>query len=46
MATGFDKCVEDGGYIKTIQKSGGRYQRTCLIKGKTYKSSIKKKKIK
>ena len=42
--TGFDKCVEQGGYISTIQKSGGKYQRTCLFKKKLYKSLIKKKK--
>lgn len=42
--TGFDKCVKEGGFIRTIQKKGGKYQRTCEIKGKLYKSLIKKKK--
>lgn len=44
MPVGFDKCVSSGGYIKTVQKSGGRYQRVCYIKGKTFKGHIKKKK--
>jgi hypothetical protein len=44
MPAGFDKCVEQGGYIRTIQKKGGKYQRTCSIKGKIFKSEIKKKK--
>lgn len=44
MPVGFDLCVKKGGYIRTIQKKGGKYQRTCLIGGKTFKSEIKKKK--
>lgn len=44
MPKSFLNCVARGGYIKTIQKKGGKYQRTCSIGGKTYKSEIKKKK--
>lgn len=44
MPAGFDNCVKKGGYIKTIQKGKGKYQRICIIKGKTYKGHIKKKK--
>lgn len=44
MSTSFDKCVEEGGYIKTVQKGAGKYQRICYRKGKTYKGEIKKKK--
>lgn len=44
MPAGFDKCVELGGYIKTIQKGKGKYQRICSIKNKTYRGHIKKKK--
>lgn len=46
MPKNFLKCVNNGGYVKTIQKGGGKYQRTCTIKGKTYKSEIKKAKKK
>ena len=46
MPANFDKCVADGGYIKTIQKGKGKYQRTCAIKGKVYKGEIKTKKKK
>jgi len=46
MPKKFDDCVKDGGYIKTIQKKGGKYQRTCAIKGKLYKGEIKTKKKK
>lgn len=42
----FKKCVEDGGYISTVQKKGDKYQRTCLFKGKLYKDKIKSKKNK
>lgn len=44
MPKAFDVCVKNGGYIKTIQKGKGKYQRICIIKGKTYKGKIKKKK--
>lgn len=44
MPKPFLKCVAAGGYIKTIQKGKGKYQRICSIKGKTYKGEIKKKK--
>lgn len=44
MPAGFDKCVNEGGYIKTVQKGGGKYQRVCSRNGKTYKGEIKKKK--
>lgn len=40
----FDKCVEQGGYVSTIQKGKDKYQRICKFKNKTYKSPIKKKK--
>lgn len=46
MSKAFEQCVEDGGYIKTIQKKGGKYQRTCSRDGKTYKGEVKKKKNK
>lgn len=44
MSKEFDKCVAEGGYIKTIQKTKGRYYRTCALKGKVSKSAVKKKK--
>lgn len=44
MGKQFDDCVDKGGYIKTVQKGKGKYQRICIIKGKTYKGHIKKKK--
>lgn len=44
MSKAFLDCVAKGGYIKTLQKKGGRYQRTCSIGGKVFKGEIKKKK--
>lgn len=46
MANKFNECVENGGYVATVQKGPGFYQRTCKIKGKLYKDKIKKKKTK
>lgn len=40
----FNECVEQGGYISTIQKGKDKYQRTCKFKKKLYKDKIKKKK--
>lgn len=44
MPAEFDKCIESGGEVKTIQKGKGKYQRTCFLNGKIYKSEVKKKK--
>lgn len=44
MSKDFDKCVKNGGDVKTVQKGKGKYQRTCSFNGKIYKSPIKKKK--
>lgn len=44
MSKEFLNCVKKGGYIKTIQKGNDKYQRICMIGGKTYKGEIKSKK--
>lgn len=44
MPLAFMKCVRAGGYIKTVQKGKGKYQRICYRLGKVYKGEIKKKK--
>ncbi len=46
MSKAFLACVTAGGYIKTVQKKGGKYQRICYYKGKTFKGEVKKKKKK
>lgn len=44
MPAAFDACVKAGGFIKTVQKGKGKYQRICIIKGVTHEGEIKKKK--
>ena len=44
MSKAFLNCVAKGGYIKTIQKGKGKYQRICSIGGKIFKGEIKTKK--
>ena len=44
MSKLFLQCVKIGGYIRTLQKKGNKYQHTCSIKGKIYKDKIKNKK--
>ena len=38
---GFDLCVKKGGDIKTKSLSKNRYQRFCILNGKTYTGEIK-----
>lgn len=44
MPAGFDKCVKDGGRVRTKKLSGNRYMPICFIKGKSYAGHVKKKK--
>lgn len=44
MPAGFDKCVKDGGRVRTKTLSKGRYMRICWLNGKSYAGHVKKKK--
>ena len=44
MPIGFDKCVAQGGTIKTKQLKGNKFQRICILGGKTFAGEIKKRK--
>ena len=46
MPKGFLKCVRDGGRVRTIKLSKGRYMRICFIGGKTFEGEVKHKKEK
>lgn len=44
MPKAFDKCVEDGGKIRTRQVPGNKFQRICVLGKKVFAGEIKKKK--
>lgn len=46
MPGGFDKCVAEGGRVRTKSLSGGRYIHICFLKGKSYSGEVKKSEAK
>ncbi len=44
MPADFDKCVDDGGRVRTMKLKGGRYMRVCYDKaGKSHAGEVKTK---
>lgn len=43
MPAGFDKCVANGGRVRTKKLSGGRYMHICFLGGKSFAGEVKKK---
>ena len=44
MPEDFDKCVADGGSVRTMKVKGDRYMRVCFDKnGKSHAGEVKKK---
>ena len=46
MPAGFDRCVKNGGRVRTKKLSGGRYMHICFLNGKSYAGEVKTKKKK
>jgi len=44
MPAGFDRCVKNGGRVRTKKLSGGRYMHICFLNGKSYAGEVKTKK--
>jgi len=44
MPKAFDDCRKNGGKIRTIALSGGRYRHVCILNGKVSYGHIKTKK--
>lgn len=42
MPEAFDKCVRDGGRVRTRKLKGGKYIHICFLKGKSYAGEVKK----
>jgi hypothetical protein len=43
MPADFDKCVADGGRVRTKKLSGKKYMHVCFINGKSYAGEVKTK---
>ncbi len=39
----FDKCVSDGGRVRTKTLEGNKFMRICFIKGKSFAGEVKEK---
>ncbi len=46
MPIGFERCVKNGGKVRTIKLGGNKYRHICTLNGKTYQGHIKTKKKK
>ena len=45
MPEDFDKCVRDGGRVRTMKVKGGRYMKICFDKqGKSHAGEVHKSK--
>lgn len=44
MPAEFDRCVANGGRVRTQTLSKGRYRRICYLNGKSYPGHVKTKK--
>lgn len=44
MPEAFERCVREGGRVRTKTLSGGRYMHICFKNGKSYAGHVKKSK--
>lgn len=44
MPEAFERCVRQGGKVRTRSLSGGRYQKICILNGKVYPGEVHRKK--
>lgn len=44
MPKNFEKCIREGGRVRTKKLSSGRYIHICFKDGKSYAGEVKKKK--
>lgn len=43
MPADFERCVENGGKVRTKTLSGNKYMHICVLDGKTYAGEVKTK---
>ena len=43
MPVAFERCVKNGGKVRTVKLDGGRYYHICILNKKIYKGEIKHK---
>lgn len=42
MPADFERCIKNGGKVRTKTLSGGKYMRICFLNGKSYAGEVKK----
>lgn len=45
MPKNFDKCIAEGGRVRTKKLSGNRYLHICFLGGKSFAGEVKTKKV-
>jgi len=43
MPADFERCVKDGGRVRTKSLEGNKFMRICFIKGKSFAGEVKEK---
>ena len=43
MPAAFNRCVANGGKVRTKDLGGGRYQYICIFKGEVYPGEVHRK---
>jgi hypothetical protein len=43
MPAAFEKCVKNGGKVRTKKLGGGKYMHICYLNGKSYAGEVKTK---
>jgi len=46
MPKAFERCVKNGGRVRTIKHGKNKYQHICYINGESYEGEVKTKKKK
>ena len=46
MPAGFERCVKQGGRVRTIVPKKGKYLHVCYLDGKAYRGEVKTKRKK
>jgi hypothetical protein len=41
MPAGFERCVKEGGRVRTIKPKAGKYLHICYLNGKSYRGEVK-----
>ena len=46
MPAAFNRCIKNGGKVRTKSLPGDKYYHVCILNNKVYRGEVKKKKAK